>query len=73
MSQHEGAAAGAPPAVEDPPPIPGAGIATLVISLARFIVVLDGTIMTVALPTIQRSLKISETNLAWVITAAGLP
>lgn len=72
MTQYEQPAAGVAAPAEDPAPAPGTGLATLVISLARFIVVLDGTIMTVALPTIQRSLHISEANLDWVISAYSL-
>lgn len=72
MSQSEGPVTDVPVAVADPPAAGGRGIATLVIALARFIVVLDGTIMTVALPTIQGSLHISPANLDWVISAYSL-
>jgi EmrB/QacA subfamily drug resistance transporter len=48
------------------------GIATWVIAVARFMVVLDGTIMIVALPSIAGSLHISGSNLAWVINAYSL-
>jgi EmrB/QacA subfamily drug resistance transporter len=47
-------------------------VATLVIAVARFMVVLDGTIMIVALPSIERSLHMSASNLAWVINAYSL-
>jgi MFS family permease len=53
-------------------PVRGLGVATFVISLARFIVVLDGTIMIVALPSIQNSLHISLSNLNWVINSYSL-
>jgi EmrB/QacA subfamily drug resistance transporter len=53
-------------------PVRGFGVATFVISLARFIVVLDGTIMIVALPSIQKSLHISLSNLNWVINSYSL-
>ncbi|WP_063762331.1 MFS transporter [Streptomyces sp. NRRL F-5123] len=72
MSQSEGPVTDVPVAVADPAPVGGRGMAILVIALARFIVVLDGTIMTVALPTIQRSLDISQANLDWVISAYSL-
>jgi EmrB/QacA subfamily drug resistance transporter len=47
-------------------------LATWVIAVARFIVVLDGTIMIVAIPSIQRSLQMSASSLNWVITAYSL-
>ncbi|WP_189335378.1 MFS transporter [Actinoplanes ianthinogenes] len=50
----------------------GLGVATFVIALARFIVVLDGTIMIVALPSIQNSLHITLSNLNWVINSYAL-
>ncbi|GAA4254399.1 MFS transporter [Dactylosporangium darangshiense] len=48
------------------------GVATWVIAVARFIVVLDGTIMIVALPSIERSLHLSPSGLNWVINAYAL-
>lgn len=56
------------------PPLPDRklGIATFVIALARFMVVLDGTIMIVAIPSIDRSLHMTASNLAWVINSYSL-
>jgi EmrB/QacA subfamily drug resistance transporter len=66
-STHVDTAAGEPPgAARD------RGIATWVIALARFMVVLDGTIMFVALPKIQQSLDISPSNLSWVVNGYSL-
>jgi MFS family permease len=48
------------------------GVATAVIAVARFMVVLDGTIMIVALPRIERSLHMSASDLAWVINTYSL-
>ncbi|MGI8329959.1 MFS transporter [Actinomadura scrupuli] len=48
------------------------GIAMVVVALARFMVVLDGTIMIVALPSIDRSLHMSTANLNWVLNAYAL-
>jgi EmrB/QacA subfamily drug resistance transporter len=48
------------------------GVATWVIAVARFLVVLDGTIMIVAIPSIQRDLDLSLSNLNWVINAYSL-
>jgi EmrB/QacA subfamily drug resistance transporter len=73
MSQHEGIMQGAAPvAAADPVPDGGLGVATFVIALARFIVVLDGTIMIVALPSIQHNLDISLSDLNWVINSYSL-
>ncbi|WP_433136097.1 MFS transporter [Actinomadura nitritigenes] len=59
-------------AVADPVPNRRLGVATWVIAFARFLVVLDGTIMIVALPSIQNSLKISPADLNWVVNAYSL-
>jgi len=48
------------------------GLALLVIATAQLMLVLDGTIVNVALPSIQRSLHLSATDLNWVITAYAL-
>jgi EmrB/QacA subfamily drug resistance transporter len=44
-------------------------IALVVVCLAQLMVVLDTTIVNVALPSIQRDLKFSQGNLTWVIDA----
>lgn len=43
-----------------------------VVCIATFIVVLDAAIMNVALPSIQRSLDMTESNLQWVVNAYTL-
>ena len=48
------------------------GIALAVISTAQLMVVLDATIVNVALPSIQRGLHFSRENLVWVTTAYAL-
>lgn len=45
------------------------GLALAVISGAQLMIVLDSTIVNVALPTIQRSLRFSTADLEWLITA----
>jgi len=45
------------------------GLALLVIAMAQLMVVLDATIVNVALPHIQRALGFSGSGLEWVITA----
>jgi EmrB/QacA subfamily drug resistance transporter len=44
----------------------------VLVCLAQFMVVLDATIVNVALPSIQRDLGFSQANLAWVINAYTL-
>ncbi len=48
------------------------GLALLVISCAQLMIVLDATIVNVALPTIRTALHFSLDNLEWVITAYSL-
>jgi EmrB/QacA subfamily drug resistance transporter len=48
------------------------GLALLVISAAQLMIVLDATIVNVAVPTIHRSLHFSAANLEWLITAYAL-
>jgi EmrB/QacA subfamily drug resistance transporter len=48
------------------------GIALLVLATAQLMVVLDATVVYVALPSIQRSLGFSTSSLEWVITAYAL-
>ena len=43
-----------------------------IVCLAQFMVVLDVSIVNVALPSIQRDLHFSEANLQWVVTAYAL-
>src|SRR5215212_4695556 len=44
-------------------------LALALLASAQFVVVLDASIVNVALPTIGRSLEFSESNLAWVVNA----
>ncbi len=48
------------------------GLALMVISFAQLMVILDATIVNVALPTIHASLHFSASNLEWLITAYSL-
>ncbi len=48
------------------------GLALLVISAAQLMIVLDATIVNVALPTIHTDLHFSEASLEWLITAYAL-
>jgi EmrB/QacA subfamily drug resistance transporter len=43
--------------------------ALALLALAEFVVVLDASIVNIALPTIQRGLHFSPTNLSWVVNA----
>jgi EmrB/QacA subfamily drug resistance transporter len=48
------------------------GVALVVISMAQLMVVLDATIVNIALPSIQTDLELSDASLQWVITAYTL-
>src|ERR671928_1505652 len=47
-------------------------VALVLICLAQFMVILDATIVNVALPSIQKDLGLSEANLQWIINAYTL-
>jgi EmrB/QacA subfamily drug resistance transporter len=53
-------------------PDPNRWIALVVIAVAQLMVVLDASIVTIALPSAQRSLHISTDNRQWMITAYTL-
>jgi EmrB/QacA subfamily drug resistance transporter len=48
------------------------GLALLVIATAQLMLILDNTIMNVALPSIQKALHMATADLNWVITAYAL-
>lgn len=48
------------------------GIALALISMAQLMVVLDGTIVNIALPHLQRDLGFSDASLPWVVNAYAL-
>jgi EmrB/QacA subfamily drug resistance transporter len=48
------------------------GWALVLISIAQLMVVLDGTIVNIALPFIQKDLDIASANLRWVVTGYAL-
>jgi len=47
-------------------------VVLVLICMAQFMVVLDATIVNVALPSIQKSLGLSEDNLQWIVNAYTL-
>src|SRR5207253_11133214 len=47
-------------------------VVLVLICLAQFMVVLDATIVNVALPSIQKDLGLSEANLQWIVNAYTL-
>jgi EmrB/QacA subfamily drug resistance transporter len=51
---------------------PHPGLALVVISCAQLMIILDATIVNVAIPTIHRDLKFSSANLEWLVTAYAL-
>jgi Major Facilitator Superfamily len=68
-------AAGTPSAVrsrDEPRAQPPHRLALVVVGLAQLLVVLDVTIVNVALPTTQQALQISDANRQWVVTAYTL-
>ena len=69
-----GEAAPAAPSVTDADAGEARGLASalVVISAAQLMVVLDATIIAVALPSIQRALHFSTANLQWIVTAYTL-
>ena len=48
------------------------GLALVLISAAQLMIVLDGTVVNIALPHIQTSLGFSQQNLQWVVTGYTL-
>src|SRR6202007_2152439 len=54
------------------PPPPGPGLLLGVCCVAQFMVILDLSIVNVALPSIQSSLKFSTANLQWVVDAYAI-
>jgi len=47
-------------------------VVLVLVCLAQFMVVLDATVVNVALPSIQRDLHMSETDLQWIVNAYTL-
>ena len=45
------------------------GLALALLALTQFVVVLDASIVNVALPSIGRALHFSQGNLSWVVNA----
>lgn len=66
----EGPGATSPPA--RPQPDPRRFRALAVIAIAQLMIVLDATVVTIALPSAQRALQISVANRQWVMTAYTL-
>ncbi|WP_188316340.1 MFS transporter [Solihabitans fulvus] len=58
--------------VDGPPDGRRLGLALLVIAAAQLLLVLDGTIVTVALPRIRDALSMPDADLNWVLTAYAL-
>jgi len=48
-------------------------VVLVLVCLAQFMVILDSTIVNVALPSIQEDLGFSQSNLAWVVNAYLIP
>ncbi|HYY10227.1 MAG TPA: MFS transporter, partial [Kineosporiaceae bacterium] len=75
MSHPTGGVATPDPVAEPPveeAPQRNLGIALAVISAAQLMVVLDGTIVNIALPHVKTDLGFDQANLAWVVNAYSL-
>src|SRR5689334_3471281 len=59
-------------AVPPPPARPGRWWALVVLAMAQLMVVLDATIVNIALPTAQRDLGFSDGGRQWVVTGYAL-
>src|SRR6201986_1644755 len=57
-----------PPAPPAAPPLARRRLALVILCAASLMVILDGTIVTVALPSIQADLGFTADNLSWVMT-----
>ena len=70
MSDHSARLAGSIPPLHTPPPAadPRRWWALVLLCLAQFMVILDITVMNVALPTIGSDLQLDRTSLTWVVT-----
>ena len=53
-------------------PVSRKGLALALLAAAQFVVVLDASIVNVALPSIGRDLDFSQENLSWVVNAYTL-
>ncbi|WP_280463802.1 MFS transporter [Nocardia carnea] len=62
-----------PPAAKYPVTKRAFGLAILVLSGLQLMVVLDGTVVILALPRLQEEMGLSSSGSAWTITAYGLP
>lgn len=60
------------PFIPEPPSAPSRWWALVIIAMAQLMVVLDATIVNIALPSAQRALGMSDTSRQWVITAYTL-
>lgn len=73
--RHPGGATRSPagtPSTPPTPPPPRRGLLLAVVLTAQLMVVLDGTIVNVALPGIQRALHFDTASLSWVVSAYAL-
>ncbi len=59
-------------AVEQPPAQTVAWLVLVIACLAQFMVVLDATVVNIALPSVQRGLHFSAANLPWVVNGYTL-
>jgi EmrB/QacA subfamily drug resistance transporter len=72
MNHHPSAQAHHPAAPEDAP-VPGRWFALALLCLAQFMLILDITVINVALPDLSRDIGLSATSAAWAIAAYAIP
>jgi EmrB/QacA subfamily drug resistance transporter len=60
-------------AVPDDAEIPGRWLALALLCLAQFMLILDVTVINVALPDLSRDIGLAPTNSAWTIAAYSIP
>ncbi|MGZ4242795.1 MAG: MFS transporter [Solirubrobacteraceae bacterium] len=60
------------PAVESPPRSVNRWLVLVIACMAQFMVVLDATVVNIALPSVQRALHFSPANLQWVVNGYTL-
>jgi EmrB/QacA subfamily drug resistance transporter len=65
VTEHEGAG-------PEPHPHDGRWTVLVIVCIAQFMVILDATVVNVALPSIQRDLQFSQADLQWVINSYTL-
>lgn len=70
---HHPASSAAHPDVPDDPAVPGRWLALALLCLAQFMLILDVTVINVALPDLSRDIGLAPASAAWAIAAYAIP